>query len=72
MIQRLYASNEIDAFAVYCADVERCFYLPFAVVDGRAGVHLRLSPARNNQECRVKWADDFDFERLHWDDLKGP
>jgi hypothetical protein len=72
LIHAGYSPDEIDAFAAYCAELERCFYLPVDLVRGRKAIHLRLAAARNNQRTGVNWADDFDFDRLHWDRLKGP
>jgi hypothetical protein len=71
-IRRTYSSTEIDAFAAYCAEVERCFFLPIELFDRRTTIQLRLAPARNNQRRGVNWADDFDFEHLHWERLRGP
>jgi hypothetical protein len=72
LVHRRYAPGEIDAFAAYCADLERCFYLPLEAVAGRANIYLRLTAARNNQKLGVNWADDFDFERLHLSGFTGP
>ena len=61
LIRRLYTADEIDAFAGYCADLDRAYFLPFERFAGRRQIHLRLSPARNNQKARVHWASDFEF-----------
>jgi hypothetical protein len=58
---RSYSSEEIDAFAAYCADLDRSFYVPMDVVRSRLAIQLRISPTRNNQRLGVNWADDFDF-----------
>ena len=58
---RAYTSDEIDAFAVYCAELGRSFYLPINVAQHRLAIQLRISPARNNQKLGVNRADDFDF-----------
>jgi hypothetical protein len=72
IVHRGYSPEEIDAIAAYCAELGRSFYLPMEILAGRSLVHLRLTSARNNQRLGVNWADDFDFERLHWHELKGP
>jgi hypothetical protein len=59
--RRLYTADEIDAFAAYCAELDRCFFLPFGSFRGKANVQLRLAPPRNNQRLGINWADDFDF-----------
>ena len=56
-----YTPTEIDAFALYCADVHRCYFLPIDELDGRYTLQLRLSPPRNNQRALVRWASDFEL-----------
>jgi hypothetical protein len=60
LVRRLYTANEIDAFAAYCFELDRCFFLPIDLFPNRE-ISLRLSPARNNQRRGIRWADDFDF-----------
>jgi hypothetical protein len=59
--RRLYTADEIDAFAAYCAEFDRCFFLPFELFRGKASIQLRLAPARNNQRLGINWADEYDF-----------
>jgi hypothetical protein len=61
LIRRVYVEGEIDAFAAYCPDVERCYFLPFELFTRRTQVDLRLGPCRNNQIRGVNWASDFEF-----------
>ena len=58
-LRTTYTADEIDAVAVYCADLDECYYLPIAVVADKTNLHLRLSPARNNQKIGVTMADDY-------------
>ena len=58
--KRRYTADEIDAYAGYCHELDRCFFLPIAEAPTQE-IRLRLSPTRNNQRRKVKWADDFDF-----------
>jgi PD-(D/E)XK endonuclease len=67
-----YTSNEVDAIAAYCPDVDRCYFLPAAVIEGRAQISLRLASPRNGQRLRIRRADDFDFTRLDWESISGP
>jgi hypothetical protein len=60
LVRRLYSPDQIDAFAGYCLELDRCFFMPIELVSTRE-VRLRLSPARNNQRRGIHWADDFDF-----------
>ena len=34
-------------------------FVPIADVDGQGYLHLRLAPARNNQELLVHWASEY-------------
>ena len=61
LLRRFYAEGEIDAFAAYCAELDRCYLLPFELFAGRTQVHLRLGPCRNNQNLGINWAKDFEF-----------
>jgi PD-(D/E)XK endonuclease len=56
-----YTADEIDALAAYCPDLERCYLLPISLVAGRTGIHLRLKPARNNQELGVNYAERYEL-----------
>ena len=46
-----YAEHEVDLFAVYCGELDRCFLLPSVVGAGKTELHLRLTPARNGQQA---------------------
>jgi PD-(D/E)XK endonuclease len=59
-VRRRYTADEIDAYAAYCRELDRCFFLPidqFSVNE----VRLRVGPTRNNQRIGITWADDFEF-----------
>jgi len=61
LLQRGYTAEEIDAFAAYCPDLDRSFFLPIERCRRRLAIQLRVSPPRNNQGTDIEWADDFDF-----------
>ena len=54
-----YSADEIDAVAVYCADLDRCYLLPISLVAGRRSIFLRLSPPRNGQRACINLEVDF-------------
>ena len=56
-----YSAEEVDAFAAWCPDTERCYYVELAQITTRAVLYLRLEPARNNQAKGVRWAKDYEF-----------
>lgn len=72
ILHRGYEQHEIDGVAAYCAELDRCFFLPVDQIAGRKAIHLRLGPARNNQSQLVNWADDFRLESLQSKVLVGP
>jgi PD-(D/E)XK endonuclease len=61
VVERLYSADDVDAFAAYCADVNKCYLLPMELFAGRGTIWLRLGPARNNQQQRINWAKDYEF-----------
>jgi hypothetical protein len=71
LLRRRYSADEIDAFAAYCAELDRCYFLPLEHFVDRAAIQLRLTPTRNNQQVGVNWASDFEFAAT-LERLKGP
>jgi prevent-host-death family protein len=62
MVRRPYTSQEIDAFAAYSPELDRCFFLPIDRFDRQSAISLRLAPPENHQRAGINWADDFAFE----------
>jgi hypothetical protein len=71
LVHRVYTSSEVDAFAAYCAEVRRCYFLPFDRVPPGGSVQLRLSRPLNNQELGVRWADHYELA-VTLGGIKGP
>ena len=61
LMKRYYTPNEIDAFAAYCADVDRCYFIPIDELSGETGIQLRLAATRNNQKRGIRWAEAYEF-----------
>jgi hypothetical protein len=61
LLRSFYTSDEIDAFAAYCAELQRCYFLAFGDISACQAIHLRISPARNNQRHGIRWAEDYEF-----------
>jgi hypothetical protein len=59
--KRSYTAEEVDGVAAYCADLDRCYFLPAALFSGRVQIDLRLGPTRNNQRHGVNWAKTYEF-----------
>jgi hypothetical protein len=72
LIRRVYTADEIDAFAAYCPDLDRLFFIPFEAVGASPEIHLRVSPPRNNQRLRIRNASDFDFAARLAELIPGP
>ena len=58
--RRRYTPEEIDAYAAYCAELDKCYFLPIQRFPQRE-IRLRLEPTLNNQRELVTWAEDFEF-----------
>ena len=61
LLSRTYTS-EVDAFAAYSMDLDRCYFLPFDRFAGQRNIQLRLAPSRNNQQIGINWAEEFEFD----------
>jgi prevent-host-death family protein len=61
-VRRTYTEREVDLFAVYCGELDRCFLLPARLLANRTVVYLRLTPPRNGQRACINLADDFTFD----------
>ena len=60
-VRRRYDASEIEGVAVYCAELRRCYYLPVARIAGRTELRLRLTPAANNQEVAINFAERYEL-----------
>jgi PD-(D/E)XK endonuclease len=60
-VRATYGAAEVDAVAVYCQDLKRCFWLPIDLVAGKSAIHLRLEPAANNQRAAINYAADYEL-----------
>ena len=60
-VRSSYSEREIDLLAVYCEPLDRCYLLPIALVAGRRGIQLRLTPPRNGQRACINLAADFEL-----------
>ena len=60
-VRSAYTADEVDAIAAYCQDLNTCYFLPIEEIDGSSTVHLRLTPAANNQRVAVRFAAEFEF-----------
>lgn len=64
-----YTSEEIDGVAAYCPELDRCYFIPIAILERSPSIHLRLTPPRNHQVMGIRWAREYEFERVDWAEL---
>jgi PD-(D/E)XK endonuclease len=60
-IRTLYGADEIDAVAVYCDELDRCYLLPAGLVAEKHMLHLRLGTPRNGQRAALNWAAQYEL-----------
>jgi hypothetical protein len=64
IVRRFYSRDEIDAYAAYCDELDRCYYLPMELFAGRSQIQLRLAPALNGQESGINWARHYELTSM--------
>ena len=60
-VRARYSSDEIDAVASYCDQLDRCYLLPVEMVAGKTAVQLRIRPPRNGQRACLNWASEYEL-----------
>jgi prevent-host-death family protein len=61
-VRNKYSAGEVDLVAAYCHDLDRCYLVPFEVIEhGKSGIQLRLSPPKNGQIAGVHYAADYEL-----------
>ena len=60
-VRSVYSAEEIDAFGIYCADLDRCYLVPIDVLAGQGMLNLRLHATANGQRAALHWAADYEF-----------
>jgi PD-(D/E)XK nuclease superfamily protein len=58
-VRTAYGSDEIDAVAAYCREIDATYLLPIGLVAHQTQVHLRLGAARNGQLAGLHSADEY-------------
>lgn len=53
-----YSADDVDAFAVYCPELDECYYVPVNKTTTTQG-SLRVVPAKNKQIKKVMMAEDY-------------
>jgi hypothetical protein len=55
--------GDAELFAVYCPEIEKVYIIPVNDV-GVSTVHLRIMQPRNNMEKNVRWAKDYEIDKV--------
>ncbi len=53
-------AGQVDLFIVYCSETEKTYVIPTEDVPG-ARMYLRVTPPRNRQAKRVRWAKEYEL-----------
>ena len=56
-------AGQIDAFAVYCPELDKAYLVPIDTLPSRFFGYLRVHPTLNGQTWKVRWARDFELAR---------
>jgi hypothetical protein len=56
--------DEIEYFGVYCAETDGVYLIPIEEVQPRWECALRIDPARNGQQNRIRQASDYEIARI--------
>ena len=60
-VRRCYTTDEIDAVVAYCAELNRCYFLPIEEFPGQTTIQLRIRATRNSQQLGIHWAERYEF-----------
>jgi PD-(D/E)XK endonuclease len=60
-VRTTYSADQVDAVAVYCEALDRCYLLASSLIDGMTAMHLRVAAAQNGQRASLHWARDYEL-----------
>jgi prevent-host-death family protein len=60
-VVRTYSATEIDAFGIYCGDLDRGYLVPIHVAPEQHALHLRIEAPKNAQRASLHWAADYEL-----------
>jgi hypothetical protein len=64
--------GEIDYFGVYCVETDGVYLIPIEDVQPRWECALRVDPARNGQQDRIRKAPDYEIAQVRVRATVGP
>jgi PD-(D/E)XK endonuclease len=54
-------AGQVDAFAVYCPQLKRAFFVPIDAITSPFWGYLRVDPPLNGQVRNIRWARDYEL-----------
>jgi hypothetical protein len=64
--------GEVDAFAVFCPETNGVYLIPIDDLPVKSSAYLRVTPARNNQDSKVRPAARYAVARVATEVLREP
>ena len=58
-VRSTYSADEVDAIAIYCAELEAVYLVPIEIAQGRSAIRLRVDPPGNGQRAGVNLAGQY-------------
>lgn len=59
--KKIYKTSEVDVFALYIKNIDKCFYIPSSVLNTlRNNFTLRFEPSKNNIKSIIHNASEFE------------
>jgi PD-(D/E)XK nuclease superfamily protein len=55
--------GQVDAFAIYCPELDTCYLVPIADTPARQVGALRVHPPANGQTAAIRWAEPYALDR---------
>jgi hypothetical protein len=56
-----YSPDQVDAFAAYSPETERCYFVEIGDIGDLQVLYLRLRPAKDTQAAGIRWAKNFEL-----------
>lgn len=58
-----YSENEVDIFALYCAEIDKICLVPYQEVKDQKNIRLRVDKPVSGQQLKIRYASDYDITR---------
>ena len=72
LLRRRYVPGDFDDLGAYCAELDRCYLIPFEAISGAVQVQLRIRATQNNQHLGIRLASRYEFGARLAEATDGP